>query len=63
MVNVMDINMPFPQNLNIANIFSQLGRADELGSGIRNIYKYYKFISTKNVTVVISQILANYRRI
>ncbi len=31
---------PFPKNLVIANFFREIGRADELGSGVRNINKY-----------------------
>lgn len=33
---------PFPKNPIIANFFNNLGRADELGSGVRNLYKYIK---------------------
>jgi len=33
---------PFPKNPIIANFFKEIGRADELGSGIRNTYKYCK---------------------
>ena len=29
-----------PKNLNILEVFKQIGRADELGSGIRNVFKY-----------------------
>ena len=31
---------PTPKNPIIANFFSQIGRAEELGSGTRNIFKY-----------------------
>jgi len=31
---------PFPKNPVIAGIFKEIGLADELGSGIRNLYKY-----------------------
>jgi ATP-dependent DNA helicase RecG len=31
---------PFPKNPKIARFFREIGRADELGSGVRNIYKY-----------------------
>ena len=34
---------PYPKNPIIANFFNQIGRADELGSGVRNLYKYTKF--------------------
>ncbi len=39
---------PFPKNPVIARVFKEIGRADELGSGIRNIFEYYKIYSTKN---------------
>jgi len=31
---------PYPKNLMIARFFKEIGRVDELGSGIRNTYKY-----------------------
>ncbi len=31
---------PYPKNPIIANFFNNIGRADELGSGVRNLYKY-----------------------
>jgi ATP-dependent DNA helicase RecG len=31
---------PFPKNPTIANFFKQLGWVEELGSGVRNLYKY-----------------------
>jgi len=31
---------PFPKNPKIARFFREIGRADELGSGVRNIFKY-----------------------
>src|SRR5574344_1990775 len=30
----------FPKNPNIAQLFTQMGRSEELGTGIRNVYKY-----------------------
>jgi predicted HTH transcriptional regulator len=33
---------PYPKNPIIANFFANIGRADELGSGVRNLYKYTK---------------------
>ena len=38
----LDDFTPFPKNPIIANFFSHIGRADELGSGVRNLYKYTK---------------------
>ncbi|MFN7097889.1 MAG: Fic family protein [Gammaproteobacteria bacterium] len=31
---------PFPKNPAIARVFKEIGRVDELGSGIRNLFKY-----------------------
>ena len=31
---------PYPKNPKIAKVFKEIGLADELGSGVRNIYKY-----------------------
>ncbi len=36
---------PFPKNPKIASFFRELGRADKLGSGIRNLYKYVPIYS------------------
>ena len=36
---------PFPKNPNIAQLFSHMGRSEELGTGIRNVYKYSKVYS------------------
>ena len=33
---------PFPKNPVIARFFREIGRADELGSGVRNLFKYVK---------------------
>lgn len=37
--------MPFPKNPHIAQIFTQMGRSEELGTGLRNVYKYSKAYS------------------
>jgi ATP-dependent DNA helicase RecG len=34
--------VPFPKNPHIAQIFTQMGRSEELGTGIRKVYKYAK---------------------
>jgi ATP-dependent DNA helicase RecG len=34
--------VPFPKNPNIAQIFTQMGRSEELGTGVRKVYKYSK---------------------
>jgi ATP-dependent DNA helicase RecG len=33
---------PFPKNPCIARVFKEIGKADELGSGTRNLFKYCK---------------------
>ena len=38
---------PYPKNPVIAKFFNNIGRADELGSGVRNLYKYTKMYSDK----------------
>lgn len=39
---------PFPKNPIIANFFQQISRADELGSGVRNMMKYGKAYGGKH---------------
>lgn len=43
----IDINnfIPFPKNPAIAKVFKEIGFADELGSGVRNLIKYTKLYS------------------
>lgn len=36
---------PFPKNPPISKVFREIGLADELGSGMRNTYKYTKMYS------------------
>ena len=36
---------PFPKNPHIAQIFTQMGRSEELGTGINNVYRYNKIYS------------------
>jgi len=36
---------PFPKNPVIARVFKEIGRADELGSGVRSIFEYFNFYS------------------
>jgi len=36
---------PFPKNPKIARFFREIGRADELGSGVKNIFKYVPLFS------------------
>ncbi len=37
-----------PKNPNILEVFKQIGRADELGSGVRNVFKYGKLHGNNN---------------
>ena len=36
---------PFPKNPHIAQIFTQIGRSEELGTGIKKVFKYSKHYS------------------
>ncbi len=36
---------PFPKNPTLAKFFKEIGWVEELGSGVRNIYKYNKIYS------------------
>jgi len=36
---------PFPKNPHIAQIFTQMGRSEELGTGIQNVFRYNKIYS------------------
>ena len=36
---------PFPKNPHIIQLFTQIGRCEELGTGIKNVYKYTKAYS------------------
>lgn len=39
---------PFPKNPSISKVFREIGLADELGSGMRNTYKYTRLYTGKN---------------
>ena len=43
---------PFPKNPVIAGFFRQIGRADELGSGMRNMMKYGKVCGGKDPELI-----------
>ncbi|RKX19730.1 MAG: AAA family ATPase [Candidatus Zixiibacteriota bacterium] len=43
---------PFPKNPVIAGVFKEIGRADELGSGTRNLMKYGKLYSEQPVELL-----------
>ena len=40
---------PFPKNPAISKVFREIGLADELGSGMRNTYKYTQLYSGQNL--------------
>lgn len=40
--------VPFTKNPSISKVFREVGLADELGSGMRNIYKYTQLYSGQN---------------
>ena len=42
---------PLPKNPVIARVFKEMGRADELGSGVRNIFNYYHHYSSLKPTL------------
>lgn len=42
---ILDTTSPYPKNPLIARFFNNIGRADELGSDVRNLYKYTKIYS------------------
>lgn len=42
---ILATTTPYPKNPVIAKFFNNIGRADELGSGVRNLYKYTKMYS------------------
>ncbi|MFH1282635.1 MAG: RNA-binding domain-containing protein [bacterium] len=43
---------PFPKNPVIAHFFKEIGRADELGSGVKNLFKYSKDYSGANPQLI-----------
>lgn len=40
-----DIFSPYPKNPMIARFFKEIGRVDELGSGVRNTFKYCSLLN------------------
>ena len=43
---------PFPKNPKIARVFKEIGLADELGSGVRNLFKYSRMYSKKDPELI-----------
>ncbi|MBT1165527.1 DeoR family transcriptional regulator [Bifidobacterium simiarum] len=50
-ISLDDFN-PMPKNPIIADFFMQIGRADELGSGTHNLYKYSRLYSGKEPELI-----------
>jgi len=46
---------PFPKNPHIAQLFTQMGRSEELGTGVRNVYKYSKAYSGSEKIVFLEE--------
>ena len=44
----LDSFSPYPKNPLLASFFVNIGRADTLGSGMRNLYKYTKLYQTQS---------------
>lgn len=53
-IGVIDPNSfsPYPKNPTLAKFFNDIGWADELGSGVRNTYKYSKIYSGADPTFI-----------
>ena len=47
MIGKLDVNSyePYPKNPKLAKFFKEVGLADELGSGVKNMVKYTKIYS------------------
>ena len=54
---------PNPKNPIIAAFFRNIGYADQLGSGVRNLFKYSKYYSGQEPEFVEGDISAQYRLI
>lgn len=47
---------PYPKNPIIASFFRNIGYADQLGSGVRNLFKYSKYYSGKEPEFIESDV-------
>ncbi len=47
---------PYPKNPSIAKVFREIGFADELGSGVKNLYKYSKAYGGRDPMIVEGEI-------
>jgi ATP-dependent DNA helicase RecG len=50
-INLKDFS-PYPKNPTIARVFKEIGFADELGSGVRNLTKYVKIYSNSTPELI-----------
>ena len=50
-----DTFSPFPKNPNICRMFKEIGLADELGSGVRKLFKYVKIYSGGKEPILIEE--------
>jgi len=50
-----DTLQPFPKNPRLAQLFTQMGRSEELGTGLRNVYKYSKIYSGNDNIVFLEE--------
>lgn len=48
---------PYPKNPLLASFFVNIGRADTLGSGMRNMYKYTKLYSHRKLEKQLKEIM------
>ena len=48
----LDSFTPYPKNPLIARVFKEIGFADELGSGVRNLYKYTETYSNSEPQLI-----------
>lgn len=46
---------PFPKNPHLAQLFTQIGRSEELGTGLRNVFKYSKAYSGSDKIIVLEE--------
>ena len=50
-----DTFQPFPKNPYLAQLFTQMGRSEELGTGLRNVFKYSKAYSGNDNVIFLEE--------
>lgn len=50
-----DTFQPFPKNPHLAQLFTQMGRSEELGTGLTNVFKYSKAYSGNEKVIFIDE--------